>query len=54
MMKKSCCGTINLDYRSLYLHFECAVFTYKTTLAYDVEKDFQETLKNVKNNLRKL
>ena len=43
--KKAVVGTINLDYRSLYLHFECAVFTYKTTLAYDVEKDFQETLK---------
>lgn len=43
--EKAVVGTINLDYRSLYLHFECAVFTYKTTLAYDVEKDFQETLK---------
>ena len=43
--KKAIVGTINLDYRSLYLHFECAVFTYKTTLSYDVEKDFQETLK---------
>ena len=24
------CGTINLDYRSLFLHFECGVFMYKT------------------------
>ena len=23
-------GSINLDYRSLFLHFECGVFMYKT------------------------
>lgn len=38
-------GTINLDYRSLYLHFECGVFIYHNPVVYDVEKDFQETLK---------
>ena len=25
-------GSINLDYRSLFLHFECGVFMYKTKL----------------------
>ena len=38
-------GTINLDYRSLYLHFECGVFIYHNPVVYDVEKDFQETLR---------
>ena len=38
-------GTINLDYRSLYLHFECGVFMYRNPVVYEIEKDFQETLK---------
>lgn len=38
-------GTINLDYRSLYLHFECGVFLYNNPVVRDVERDFQETLK---------
>lgn len=38
-------GTINLDYRSLYLHFECAVYLYQNQGVLDVERDFQETLK---------
>lgn len=38
-------GTINLDYRSLYLHFECGVFIYDNPVVQDVEKDFQNTLK---------
>lgn len=33
-------GTINLDYRSLYLHFECATYMYKTPAVMDVKKDF--------------
>ena len=37
-------GTINLDYRSLFLHFECGVFIYHNSVVYDIEKDFQETL----------
>ena len=37
-------GTINLDYRSLYLHFECAVWMYKTQAVLDAKKDFLETL----------
>lgn len=38
-------GTINLDYRSLYLHFECGVFIYDNAVVKDVEQDFQNTLK---------
>lgn len=37
-------GAINLDYRSLYLNFECAVFLYGATQICDVERDFRLTL----------
>jgi cardiolipin synthase len=37
-------GTINLDYRSLYHHFENGVFVYNNQVVWDIEKDFQETL----------
>jgi len=38
-------GTINLDYRSLYHHFECGTFIYNNPVVWDVERDFQNTLK---------
>ena len=38
-------GTINLDYRSLYLHYECAAWLYKTKSVLDVRDDYLETLK---------
>ncbi len=41
---KAVVGTINLDYRSLYLHFECAVYIYRNDVIKDIERDFQETL----------
>ncbi len=41
---KAVVGTINLDYRSLYHHFECATYMYKTDCIEEIEKDFQETL----------
>lgn len=37
-------GTINLDYRSLYLHFENGTFLYKADCLQDMEQDFQNTL----------
>ena len=37
-------GTINLDYRSLYHHFECATYMYKTDCIANIEKDFADTL----------
>ena len=33
-------GSINLDYRSLYLHFECGVWMYKTSCIKDIKDDF--------------
>ena len=36
-------GTINLDYRSLYLHFENAVLFYGYDALKDVKADFEET-----------
>ncbi|MCM1121386.1 MAG: cardiolipin synthase [Eubacterium sp.] len=37
-------GTINLDYRSLYHHFECATYLYDTDCVPMIEEDFQATL----------
>ena len=42
--QKAVVGTINLDYRSLYHHFECATYMYRTACIDDIEKDFQQTL----------
>ncbi len=36
-------GTINLDYRSLYHHFECAVYLYGTDCIPGIEADFLST-----------
>ncbi len=43
--EKAVVGTINLDYRSLYHHFECAVYMFRTNCIGNIEKDFRETLK---------
>lgn len=37
-------GTINMDYRSLYHHFECAAYLSGTACIPEIEKDFQQTL----------
>ena len=37
-------GTINLDYRSLYHHFECATYMHGTECIANIEEDFQDTL----------
>lgn len=36
-------GTVNLDYRSLYLHYECGVWMYRCSAVADIRRDFQET-----------
>ena len=36
-------GTINLDYRSLYLHYECAAYLYDVPALNDIRKDFTDT-----------
>lgn len=41
---KAVVGTINMDFRSMYLNFECAAFFYRHSVVDDVEKDFQATL----------
>ena len=37
-------GTINLDYRSLYLHFECAVWMYRVPALEELKRDTIETI----------
>lgn len=37
-------GTINLDYRSLYLHYECGAWMYKTDCIADIKRDYLATL----------
>ncbi|MCL2378539.1 MAG: cardiolipin synthase [Defluviitaleaceae bacterium] len=37
-------GTINLDYRSLYLHFECATLLFRSNAIQDIKNDFVQTL----------
>lgn len=37
-------GTINLDYRSLYLHFECAAWLYRTSCIAQIKQDYFDTL----------
>jgi cardiolipin synthase len=41
-------GTTNLDFRSLYLHFECGVWLYKTKTVADVKADFLNILPKCK------
>lgn len=42
--EKAVVGTINLDYRSLYHHFECGAYMYRNEAVADVENDFNETI----------
>jgi cardiolipin synthase len=42
--EKAVVGSTNLDYRSLYHHFECGVYLYRVDCIPEVERDFQETL----------
>jgi cardiolipin synthase len=38
------CGTINTDYRSFYLHYECGVFLSEVSAIKDMKADFLNTL----------
>ena len=40
---KASVGTINLDYRSLYHHFECATYLYNVPCISQIKKDFIQT-----------
>ena len=54
-------GTINLDYRSLYHHFECGVYIYNSSVIKNIKQNIIDTLdksrlinkKNFKPNLLK-
>lgn len=37
-------GTVNLDFRSLYLHYECGVWMHKTDCIADIKADYLNTL----------
>ena len=39
-------GTINLDYRSFYHHFECGCYFYDSSVIQNIEADFQRTLED--------
>lgn len=41
--KAAVVGTINFDYRSLYLHFECGVWMYGTPLISEMKQDYMAT-----------
>lgn len=45
---RSVVGTINLDYRSLYLHFENGIYMENVKAINDVRKDFDVTFKDCK------
>lgn len=42
--KKAVVGTSNLDFRSLFLHFECGAYIFDHPVVEDMEKDFMITL----------
>lgn len=37
-------GTINMDYRSYYMHFECGILFYRSKVVLKAKEDFLETL----------
>ena len=37
-------GTINLDFRSLYLHFECGVWIWDSPVISEIRKDYEDIL----------
>ena len=43
--KEAVVGTINLDYRSLYHHFECATYMAFVPTVRDIDEDFKKTFK---------
>ena len=39
-------GSINLDYRSFFHHFECGAFIHVAPVIADIKTDFEETLRD--------
>jgi cardiolipin synthase len=46
--KSATVGTVNWDYRSLYLHFECGVYITHADTIHDIYEDYKNTLKDCK------
>jgi len=46
-------GTTNLDFRSLYLHFECGAWLYNTSAVMELKQDFLQTQKDCQQITRK-
>lgn len=42
--KMAVVGTINMDYRSYYLHYECGVWFYRSKVVDELKKDYIKTL----------
>lgn len=42
--KHAIVGTTNMDYRSYYLHYECGVWFYQSSLIQDMKEDYLKTL----------
>lgn len=38
-------GSVNLDYRSLFLHYECNALFYKASILTDLKEDFETSMK---------
>ena len=42
--EKAVVGSVNMDFRSQYLNFECGVYIYENPVVEQIKKDFEETL----------
>ena len=43
--EKAVVGSVNLDFRSQYLNFECGVYIYRNPVILEIKKDFEETIR---------
>ncbi len=39
-------GTINMDYRSYYMHYECGALIYGSQMIYDMKRDYMDVLQH--------
>ncbi|MBQ2250381.1 MAG: cardiolipin synthase, partial [Lachnospiraceae bacterium] len=43
--EKAVVGSVNLDFRSQYLNFECGVYIYRNPVIEEIKADFEDTLR---------
>ena len=43
--EKAVVGSVNLDFRSQYLNFECGIYIYRNPVIEEIKNDFEETLR---------